>query len=56
LTRAIAREAGAQVGPALYADSLGAKGTQGATYVGALQANTRALVQGFSDGRVSCRP
>jgi ABC-type Zn uptake system ZnuABC Zn-binding protein ZnuA len=48
LTRAIAREAGAQVGPALYADSLGAKGTQGATYVGSLQANTRALVQGFS--------
>ena len=55
LTRAIAREAGAAVGPALYADSLGPSGTQGATYIGSLQANTRALVRGFTDGRVSCR-
>jgi ABC-type Zn uptake system ZnuABC Zn-binding protein ZnuA len=55
LTRAIARDAGATVGPALYADSLGAAGTPGATYIGSLQANTRALVDGFSAGRVRCR-
>jgi ABC-type Zn uptake system ZnuABC Zn-binding protein ZnuA len=54
LTRAIARDAGARVGPALYADALGAKGTPGATYVGSVEANTRALVAGFSDGRVRC--
>jgi len=55
LARAIARDAGAKVGPALYADSLGAQGTGGATYVASMQANTRALVTGFSDGRHSCR-
>jgi ABC-type Zn uptake system ZnuABC Zn-binding protein ZnuA len=54
LTRAIAREAGASVGPALYADSLGAKGSPGATYLGSLRANTQALVAGFSGGRERC--
>jgi ABC-type Zn uptake system ZnuABC Zn-binding protein ZnuA len=54
LTRAIARDAGARVGPALYADTLGAKATAGATYIGSIEANTRALVAGFSDGRVRC--
>ncbi len=54
LTRAIAREAGARVGPALYADSLGAKGSAGATYLGALRANTLALAAGFTDGRAKC--
>jgi zinc/manganese transport system substrate-binding protein len=54
LTRAIAREAGARVGPALYADSLGAEGSAGATYLGALRANTLALAAGFTDGRASC--
>jgi ABC-type Zn uptake system ZnuABC Zn-binding protein ZnuA len=55
LTRAIARDAGAKVGPALYADSLGPAGSAGATYIGSLQANTRALVDAFSHGRVQCR-
>ena len=54
LTRAIAREAGAAVGPALYADSLGERGTAGATYIGALRANTLALVRGFSAGSARC--
>src|SRR6185295_4513963 len=40
LTRAIARDAGATVGRALYADSLGAQGSAGETYLGALRANT----------------
>jgi len=55
LARAIARDVGARVGPALYADSLGAEGTPGETYVGSMQANTRALAAGFSDGRQTCR-
>jgi len=54
LTRAIARDAGAKVGPALYADSLGAPGSPGATYLGSLRANTAALVNGFSAGRARC--
>ncbi len=54
LTRAIAREAHATVGPALYADTLGAKGSPGATYIGSLRANTRALVGGFTGGRQAC--
>jgi ABC-type Zn uptake system ZnuABC Zn-binding protein ZnuA len=54
LTKAIARDAGARVGPALYADSLGTRGSPGATYLGALRANTLALVRGFGDGRTRC--
>jgi ABC-type Zn uptake system ZnuABC Zn-binding protein ZnuA len=54
LTRAIARDAGARLGPALYADSLGASGSPGATYLGSLRANTLALAAGFSAGRLHC--
>lgn len=55
LARAIARDAGAKVGPGLYADSLGPTGTAGATYVGSLTANTTALADGFTGGRKTCR-
>lgn len=55
LARAIAREAGAKVGPALYADTLGAAGSAGATYLGSLRFNTRALVAGFGGARRRCR-
>ena len=48
LTRAIARDAGAKVGPGLYADSLGPAGSPGATYLGALRFNARALAAGFN--------
>jgi ABC-type Zn uptake system ZnuABC Zn-binding protein ZnuA len=54
LSRAIARDAGATVGPPLYADSLGPQGSAGATYIGSLRANTRALAKGFSGGRARC--
>jgi ABC-type Zn uptake system ZnuABC Zn-binding protein ZnuA len=54
LERAIARDAGARVGPPLYADSLGPAGSAGATYLGSLRANTRALVAGFTGGAVRC--
>ncbi len=51
---AIARESGARVGRALYADTLGPEGSEGATYAGSIRANTRALVDGFTGGRGSC--
>ena len=51
LTRAIAQDAGAQVGPALYADTLGPKGSAGETYLGALRFNARAVAAGFAGGR-----
>jgi zinc/manganese transport system substrate-binding protein len=55
IERAIARESGARIGDSLYADSLGAAGTPGATYAGALAADADALVRGMSGGRVDCR-
>jgi len=54
IERAIARESGATVGDALYADSLGPEGSAGETYTGALAADAEALVRGMSGGRVDC--
>jgi ABC-type Zn uptake system ZnuABC Zn-binding protein ZnuA len=53
--RAIAAETGAKIGKALWADSLGPEGSDGATYIESVEANTRALVDGFSGGAVDCR-
>ena len=47
LERAVARDAGAKVGPALYADTLGKPGTEGETYLGALRHDAGAMVAGF---------
>ncbi|HTN23256.1 MAG TPA: metal ABC transporter substrate-binding protein [Solirubrobacteraceae bacterium] len=55
LARAIARDAGATVGPPLYADSLGPAGSPGATYIGSLRSNTLALARGFGAGRARCQ-
>jgi hypothetical protein len=54
LEKAIAAEAGAEVGPALWADTLGETGSAGATYLGAMRANAEAMAQGFSDGQARC--
>jgi ABC-type Zn uptake system ZnuABC Zn-binding protein ZnuA len=54
LEHAIADDAGAEVGGELWADTLGPEGSDGATYVGAMEANTRELADGFSDGSVRC--
>jgi zinc/manganese transport system substrate-binding protein len=51
LERAVARESGADVGGTLYADSLAPAGS----YVGSLQANTEAIVEGLTGGE-RCRP
>ena len=47
LEKAIADEAGAKVGPPLYADTLGPKGSEGATYLGALRHDAFAVARGF---------
>lgn len=52
--QAIARETGAKVGTPLWADTLGPKTSDGATYLGSIAANTRALVEGFTAGARSC--
>lgn len=56
LERAVARESGAEVGPALWADTLGPEGSSGATYIESIRANTRALVDGLTSGAVSLTP
>ena len=50
---AIARETGAKVGKALWADTLGPEGSDGATYLQSIAANTRAMVDGFTGGAVT---
>ena len=37
-----------KVGKELWADSLGPEGSDGATYIGSIEANTSALVEGFT--------
>jgi ABC-type Zn uptake system ZnuABC Zn-binding protein ZnuA len=54
IEQAIAREAGADVGSPLYADSLGSEDSAGPTYMRALAADARALARGMSGGRVDC--
>ena len=56
LERAVSRDADARVGRSLWADSLGPKGSDGATYLGAMASNTEALVEGMTGGERSCRP
>lgn len=55
LTRAIARDAGAKVGPALFADTLGAEGSAGGTYIGSLRFNSEALAAGFTGAARFCQ-
>jgi zinc/manganese transport system substrate-binding protein len=54
LEKAIATEAGAKVGPALWADSLGPKDSDGATYLQALRFNALAMADGFAGGDARC--
>ena len=54
LEQVVADEAGAQVGRALWADTLGPEGSDGATYLTSIAANTRAIADGLGGGAVSC--
>ena len=55
LERAIAEQAGARIGRPLYGDALGAPGSGGDTYLKALAADTRSLVDGLAGRPVNCR-
>jgi ABC-type Zn uptake system ZnuABC Zn-binding protein ZnuA len=54
LEQAIAADAGAKVGPALWADSLGPRGSTGATYLGSIWFNAESMAEGFTDGATRC--
>jgi ABC-type Zn uptake system ZnuABC Zn-binding protein ZnuA len=54
LEQAISREAGAEVGGQLWADTLGPEGSSGETYLGAVRSNAATLAKGMSGGRVTC--
>jgi len=56
LERAVARETGAEVGDALWADTLGPEGSGGATYIDSIQANTGSIVRGLTAGEADCPP
>jgi len=55
IEKAVARESGAKVGGDLWADTLGPKGSSGATYIGSIEDNTDTIVRGLSGGRERCR-
>jgi ABC-type Zn uptake system ZnuABC Zn-binding protein ZnuA len=54
LERRIAEQSGAVVGKALWADTLGPRGSDGDTYLKSIASNTRAIADGLSGGAVSC--
>jgi len=54
LARTIARETGASSGYTLYGDTLGPRGSAGATYLSMERANADAMARGFSGGRATC--
>ena len=53
--KAVARESGTTVGGGLWADTLGPKGSSGATYIGSIRDNTDTIVRGLSGGAEGCR-
>jgi zinc/manganese transport system substrate-binding protein len=55
LAQAIARETGASADYALYGDTLGPAGSDGATYLAMERYNADAMVLGFTAGRERCR-
>ncbi len=55
LAGAVAREAGAAVGPPLYADTLGPAGSPGETYAGAMRFNARAIAAGLDPSAPRCQ-
>jgi ABC-type Zn uptake system ZnuABC Zn-binding protein ZnuA len=54
LAKAIARQTGAASDLTLYGDTLGPKGSAGATYLTMEQANADAMVRGFTGGAHRC--
>ena len=54
LAQAIARQTGATSDHELYGDTLGPKGSSGATYLTMERANADAMVRGFTAGARGC--
>jgi ABC-type Zn uptake system ZnuABC Zn-binding protein ZnuA len=54
LAEQVARETGATAKYRLYGDTLGPKGSPGATYVSMERANADAMVRGMTGGRAGC--
>jgi ABC-type Zn uptake system ZnuABC Zn-binding protein ZnuA len=54
LETAVAREAGAEVGGQLWADTLGPEGSGAETYLNAMRRNADTMARGMSGGAVSC--
>lgn len=54
LAKAIARDAGASSSHELYGDTLGPRGSPGATYLTMERANADAMVRGFTSGARGC--
>jgi zinc/manganese transport system substrate-binding protein len=54
LAEQIARETGASAQYELFGDTLGPKGSSGATYLSMERANADAIVRGLTGGRVGC--
>jgi len=54
LAQTIARETGASADYTLYGDTLGPKGSAGATYLSMEAANADAMISGFSGGNLHC--
>ena len=54
LAKAIARASGASADHTLYGDTLGPKGSPGATYLATEQPNAHAMVRGFTAGAGNC--
>lgn len=55
LAAQIAGETGASVGYRLYGDTLGPRGSSGATYLSMERSNADAIVRGLTGGRAGCR-
>jgi zinc/manganese transport system substrate-binding protein len=55
LAQQIARETGARAGYTLYGDTLGPRGSPGATYLSMELANADAMTRGFTAGARRCR-
>jgi ABC-type Zn uptake system ZnuABC Zn-binding protein ZnuA len=54
LAQAIARETGGSADYTLYGDTLGPRGSSGATYLTMEAANANAMIKGFTGGATSC--
>ncbi len=54
LAKAIATQTGATADHTLYGDTLGPKGSAGATYLTMEQANADSMVRGFTQGKLGC--